>query len=287
MTPPGFSGVPIRSAHGCWTCRLRKKKCDEQQPSCARCTSVDVECHYGQRPEWITNPIRKKEELDRIKVKVSASAKRKRAAFRARSQAAPERPVQKWTFPHVDSEDVNNNTIFLPPSPNTVQNPSPSNGATPKSIHEAHANDNLPALVSDGNETNLMMHYLDHVFFIQFRFYTPSVSSGGRGWLLSLLRHTKPLYHAALSISAFHQQSLLSNIEKNPETEHGYLRELDRHHTLTLEELQLFILTHQEVDRSASGNSGRNVQILACMVELISFEVCITFEFSDCQLTVA
>ena len=108
-----------------------------------------------------------------------------------------------------------------------------------------------------------MMHYLDHVFFIQFRFYTPPVSTGGRGWLLSLLAQTKPLYHAALSLSACLAQ-------EGGETQTDYLQELERHHNLTLKELQVFIQAQSE---HASTAVRGNVQILACMVLLISFEV--------------
>ena len=43
-----------RSTHGCWTCRLRKKKCDENHPSCFRCTSLQIACDgYGPRPYWM------------------------------------------------------------------------------------------------------------------------------------------------------------------------------------------------------------------------------------------
>ncbi|OBT39050.1 hypothetical protein VE00_10879 [Pseudogymnoascus sp. WSF 3629] len=43
-----------RSTHGCWTCRLRKKKCDENHPSCSRCTSLQIACDgYGPRPYWM------------------------------------------------------------------------------------------------------------------------------------------------------------------------------------------------------------------------------------------
>ena len=30
-----------RSRLGCWTCRLRRKKCDERRPACANCDSLE------------------------------------------------------------------------------------------------------------------------------------------------------------------------------------------------------------------------------------------------------
>lgn len=66
MAPADFISVNIqftadmsrklasRSTHGCWTCRLRKKKCDENHPSCSRCTSLQIACDgYGPRPYWM------------------------------------------------------------------------------------------------------------------------------------------------------------------------------------------------------------------------------------------
>ncbi|CDK29250.1 unnamed protein product [Kuraishia capsulata CBS 1993] len=46
--------VRTRSTKGCWTCKLRKKKCDEVQPNCDRCTKSGIEClGYGEKPSWI------------------------------------------------------------------------------------------------------------------------------------------------------------------------------------------------------------------------------------------
>ncbi|KAF8594320.1 hypothetical protein BDV93DRAFT_529373 [Ceratobasidium sp. AG-I] len=36
--------VPARSAHGCLTCKRRRKKCDETKPFCERCTSGGFPC---------------------------------------------------------------------------------------------------------------------------------------------------------------------------------------------------------------------------------------------------
>jgi C6 transcription factor Pro1 len=43
--------------------------------------------------------------------------------------------------------------------------------------------------------------------------YKPGILDGGRGWLLALLLRTKPLYHAALALSAYHCQTIkLANL---------------------------------------------------------------------------
>ncbi|KJK79282.1 hypothetical protein H634G_05522 [Metarhizium anisopliae BRIP 53293] len=39
---------------GCWTCRARRVKCDEEAPSCRRCRQFGVQCEgYGVRLNWV------------------------------------------------------------------------------------------------------------------------------------------------------------------------------------------------------------------------------------------
>lgn len=41
-----------RSRAGCWNCRSKtvKKRCDQERPSCGRCTRLELECDYTPRP---------------------------------------------------------------------------------------------------------------------------------------------------------------------------------------------------------------------------------------------
>lgn len=43
---------------GCWTCRRRRVKCDQEKPICQRCRQLRVECEgYGVRLQWVAyNP---------------------------------------------------------------------------------------------------------------------------------------------------------------------------------------------------------------------------------------
>lgn len=64
-----------RSTHGCWTCRLRKKKCDENHPACFRCTSLHITCDgYGPRPYWMDRGHLQREQA-RYKSRIIAQAK--------------------------------------------------------------------------------------------------------------------------------------------------------------------------------------------------------------------
>ena len=268
--------VSIRSTKGCWTCRLRKKKCDEVRPGCLRCASVNIECHYGSKPRWIENPALGKEELERVKALVGVTASRKRSEHRARARIAAAATTATNAA----------NTSITPSSP-PIFPAAQDDGVVTHNSHENQVflnsiDDHAPLIIDDAEptwlstwvkdqEANLIMHYLDHVFYIQFRFHTPSISAGGRGWFLSLLTRTKPLYHAALSLAAFHQQSLVL-LEQGVGEETSYLSELELQHNLTLQELQVFI-SAERLPNSTHNLFDRNVQILACVVQLISFEV--------------
>ncbi|KAE8326506.1 fungal-specific transcription factor domain-containing protein [Aspergillus sergii] len=58
-----------RSRSGCFTCRLRRKKCDEQHPSCGACINLCVKCEY-KRPIWWGNPEHRRVQKERIKNKI-------------------------------------------------------------------------------------------------------------------------------------------------------------------------------------------------------------------------
>ncbi|KAK2747758.1 hypothetical protein FQN57_001788 [Myotisia sp. PD_48] len=45
--------VTTRSRNGCWTCRARRKKCDEKRPFCTPCERRSLQCGgYGPRLKW-------------------------------------------------------------------------------------------------------------------------------------------------------------------------------------------------------------------------------------------
>ncbi|CEL05193.1 Putative C6 sexual development transcription factor NosA [Aspergillus calidoustus] len=58
-----------RSRSGCFTCRLRRKKCDEKHPSCGACSNLCVKCEY-KRPVWWGNAEQRKLQKERIKNKI-------------------------------------------------------------------------------------------------------------------------------------------------------------------------------------------------------------------------
>ncbi|KAJ5163241.1 uncharacterized protein N7500_005071 [Penicillium coprophilum] len=58
-----------RSRSGCFTCRLRRKKCDEGHPACKACANLCIKCEY-KRPVWWTNAEQRRQQKERIKLKI-------------------------------------------------------------------------------------------------------------------------------------------------------------------------------------------------------------------------
>ena len=59
-----------RTKSGCWTCRLRRKKCDEEGLPCLNCSTRGVFCHgYGVKPSWKDRGGQEKEEASRLQMR--------------------------------------------------------------------------------------------------------------------------------------------------------------------------------------------------------------------------
>ncbi|KAE8150774.1 fungal-specific transcription factor domain-containing protein [Aspergillus avenaceus] len=68
--PPG--GRPAshrRSRSGCYTCRLRRKKCDETRPICGSCGSLNLDCMYT-KPDWWGDMDHRQVERGHIKEQI-------------------------------------------------------------------------------------------------------------------------------------------------------------------------------------------------------------------------
>ena len=55
------------SLAGCYTCRLRRKKCDEGSPCCTACRNLGLQCDY-KRPMWWSNNDQRRLQKDDIKM---------------------------------------------------------------------------------------------------------------------------------------------------------------------------------------------------------------------------
>lgn len=115
------------------------------------------------------------------------------------------------------------------------------------------------------------MYFLDNVFPLQYPMYRPSALEGGRGWLLSLLLRTKPLYHASLGLSAYHRGVVLLEAQRNGCRAVNVVQQ-EKHLAICLKEFREDIenvgklLKIQTCPKNALG-------FMACVVQLVFFEV--------------
>ncbi|KAH8599223.1 fungal-specific transcription factor domain-containing protein [Bisporella sp. PMI_857] len=273
-----------RSQTGCWTCRVRKKKCDETFPICTSCHVRGITCHgFGQKPEWMDGGAREKEVLVGLQKAVKENLKKKRSY----STNTPMHPTAKPdAFYHAHASQNSASSLLTPPPSNgaldhvltpygeylfgmgykepscLLESPEPDDVFTGRSFHENHA-------ASEEFEKTLLMNFIDAVFPLLFNCYTPPVPELGRGWLLVLLTRTKPMYHTALCLSAFYMRSVLLKTGRVlcPQ---GYSREVKRHHTIAFRELQVQLST---LCNSNTPNIKTTIETVACIIQLISVEL--------------
>ena len=321
-----------RSIRGCWTCRARRKKCDEIRPACHNCDSLELICAgYGPKPDWMDASTQEKQRAEEFKLAVREFYHRKRLRRVSRIQvseaghhemppafnlqtntinsshsqsfdlrfrsmtneitrkvtidtfdnnsSASHADIVEWSA--LDSEVFGNKAKQSIKSCNSDQNyceirqqfqslQNSPRGATRKSTTVPETWYNTCLLPDDltTSEAYLLMHYLDHVFYLQFPFYRPSVADSGRGWLLSLLTQTKPMYHAALGLSALHLQtlkekSMMVRGNVNYDT-------LPRYLAPALQGLQQYVMDFRTTHDSSI---PKMIEILACIFMLISIEV--------------
>jgi len=197
--------MPLRS---CWTCRLRRKGCTGEQPCCSGCRLLNITCHgYGPKPVWLDGGAQEKANLQEIKEAVKRTTEKQRRPRAIKSlKVARERKALTTGSGVSKSKEIPDNS-----------NPIPAIKAIPLTDEVDNGEDQIfPWTDAPEDESLLLMHYLEFVYPLQFPFYKPRAEHGGRGWTLAVLRRCRPLYNAALSLGAFHQQLVLPPPESKP-----------------------------------------------------------------------
>ncbi|TLS28725.1 hypothetical protein PpBr36_00639 [Pyricularia pennisetigena] len=237
------SSKPNRTSDGCWTCRLRKKKCDLGQPTCVSCASLEIECMYSDaKPQWMDGGELQRGRAEQVKAEVKRRATLRREKRHVVGDMDGETMIDLEMADGLDgvhlsaraarlNGDVGSARAFAtsersgaidgdsfdaatdtPPSSSWTTEHSPDSSATgvsPASSrdHHHHHHDGPAAEVGtvlpNSRELMQVMAYLDYVFPFLYPFYRPPIFSGGRGWLLTLLMSNKALLHASLTLVSF------------------------------------------------------------------------------------
>jgi hypothetical protein len=132
-------------------------------------------------------------------------------------------------------------------------------------IHSGASSGSMFSIPPD--ESDLLMNFLDNVFPLQYPMYQPmyqpGIMNGGRGWLLSMLLLTKPFYHAALTMSAYHRRTItLAKLSQACQV--ASLVQQEKYLVLSLQSVN-------EHAQNSCPNSGLGIQI--SVIQLMFFEV--------------
>ncbi|KAK3989997.1 transcriptional regulatory protein pro1 [Cladorrhinum sp. PSN332] len=291
-------GSKARSFVGCWTCRLRRKKCDEGRPLCNGCAALDIDCIYSEtKPEWMDGGEKQREKGEWLKreVKRRANLRRERRHMQGLEVkleslgVAGEEDGQGIITTAQQNEQPPEHTTDSSPceslgessaaaghyteSPATQPSPPAGNDNNTSAVHEPFG----PEVSLEDQDAHLTMFYLDYVFPFQFPFYRPSFLDMGRGWLLVLLTKNKALFHIAMTMSSYFYGVILSNTQK---TIKGHqtctarnLELLQSQQQLALQCLQLEL--RDVVNKGVKGHLAEAGRVMASVVQLLTSEVAV------------
>ncbi|CAI6335256.1 unnamed protein product [Periconia digitata] len=213
----------MRSNDGCWTCKLRKKRCDESKPACRNCSTLEITCNFdAQRPSWMDNGPNQKQKTAEIKHEVKAAAARRRgmvsmnaldptaAEFDGEDGLTANSPGQQL-MPPIDSithhEEISDYISVSAPMPTP-----PNSDLVASHIDQNHWNSmnwspagNFSDRRPEGLELDrrFLMFYFDHFFPFLFPFYKPPLLEGGRSWIMELVVYNQAMWHTTLCLSSY------------------------------------------------------------------------------------
>ncbi|KAI0533675.1 fungal-specific transcription factor domain-containing protein [Xylaria digitata] len=293
-----MNGLKLRSSQGCWTCRLRRKKCDEARPVCKACDGLEINCHYSDaKPEWMDGGPREKQMADELKVMVKQKAnerrERKWGQLPPAADTSPSAQVQGQQLPdRLMSDDARgptpsddgsgdgnpSSTTISETSPSQTETRNTSSGPSPPPPqnsswggHIEAAEYSWPESKSELEVTYTMV-YLDYVVPFLFPFYRPNLLESSRGWMLVLLMKNRTLFHTALSLASWLYAVIFDSMDgKYGDCRRTNWAELQVQQEIAIKALQEDIKALNE--RGVVGAFRECVSCMQSVIQLLEFEV--------------
>lgn len=99
-----------RSKNGCWTCRLRRKKCPEERPSCSQCNRLGLPCdgYSIDRPKFMYEKASQLKKLNEIKEHTGKTRKVRIAWMHQRQKEKREKERMKKEASNLKYQTVAN-----------------------------------------------------------------------------------------------------------------------------------------------------------------------------------
>jgi C6 transcription factor Pro1 len=299
-----LSSEPKRGT-GCWTCKVRHKKCDASIPACRNCRSLEITCYCSSdRPTWMDNGTLQHEMAQRIKSDVKRNAKRRRGRRHLQSfeqqvnddSDVVDRPSpapHPYPCSHLDSRasspapaNIKTPTLrtespavgssLLGRSTDQIDGPTRSSKSVLRRQPQEAWNDLDPAgdyISSPPNQQELcwIMMYLDYVFPTVFPFYKPHPLEGSRNWLLVRFLNDKCLSQIVINVATYF--CTVVPIDSNEDylscTKKAW-EELQTRTDLALQIVQRHVL--DVVGRGWATNLADSTYLFLSIVQLLNFE---------------
>jgi hypothetical protein len=263
-----------RSFNGCWTCRLRRKKCDEKRPICDICSALLVTCHYdAEKPEWMDGGVRQEEMAEKIKSEVKENAYHRRSIHTSSDRISPTESAT------VDSTMLAQKTPRDAAFPMSKLRGDDVNGCPQSSLGLRQRDTDCTLISKDAREqiafgrpdTILLMFYLEKLFPFLFPFYDPPLLQGGRAWILEMMISSPVVKQATLCQSSYffslaQGMAVWETVLTQTQDAFGMLRQA----------LQVIS------DASVTEHLHGTVRIMASVMQVQRFEVAV-LSFNNCQ----
>ncbi|KAH9223844.1 fungal-specific transcription factor domain-containing protein [Leptodontidium sp. 2 PMI_412] len=248
-----------KSFTGCWTCRLRHKKCDETTPTCSACGALEISCLYDKtKPDWMDGGQRQQGAAERVKIEIKRAATRRRGRKRESSQgllnASP--PFEK------------SSGVGIPTPESSVSLNTPSALSTSQDLDVASL-----SLSQDERELSLIMSYLDYVFPVLFPFYRPSILEGSRSWMLVLIMKNRGIYHTIISLTSF----FFSVVPMIQSSDYKMCESMNSEELQKQADLAIKTVLHDSLELSSQTEQPlrESADLMGNVVQLLSFEIII------------
>ncbi|KAF2478745.1 fungal-specific transcription factor domain-containing protein [Neohortaea acidophila] len=264
----------MKSFDGCWTCRLRKKRCDESRPACSNCSSLQITCHFGdEKPAWMDGGAEQRAKADEIKHELRHAAARRRGILPIEVLA----PLR--AEPILESHCDRTST---PTAPSTTLAPSDydlMSAEKPEQCSAISSSDGQSR--ESGLDRRFMMFYFDHFFPFLFPFYKPSLLEGGRSWIMELILGDRAMWHTTLCLSTYFVSITLDGAISGP----NVCKDLAWGRLLEQMRVTFVMLQNDIREVASSGTQDvivKTSRIMGSIIQLQRFETTVG-NFDNCQ----
>ncbi|KAK9365537.1 fungal-specific transcription factor domain-containing protein [Lipomyces kononenkoae] len=291
----------MKSYDGCWTCRLRKKRCDEIRPVCRNCSALQITCHFGdERPSWMDSGFGQKEKAEEVKREVRSAAARRRgtlpmdvlepitaepdkdaglAAGELNRQSASTMCPAFRAEPTLDSSPGWTSAHTRPSPEPTSSNAHPDSWNRLDWLSISNSSDGKSG--DSELDRRFMMFYFDNFFPFLFPFYKPLLLEGGRSWIMELVVGDPAMWHTTLCLSTYFVSVALDGAISG----HNVCK------TLAWEKLLkqmgvTFMMLQRSLQEVASSNTQELIfktsRIMGSIIQLQRFEISVG-NFENCR----